>query len=100
MDDRPRRCGRGRSTVEAWRRNRRLWLLGAAGGGGLVALTVLWLALPPRPGITPANYQRIGEGMSLPEVQALLGGPPGNYSQIPDKEAGLWALDSDRPDLN
>jgi hypothetical protein len=38
--------------------------------------------------------------MALQEVQSVLGGPPGNYCRFPDKEAGLWALDPDRPDLD
>ena len=47
-----------------------------------------------------ANFERIRDGMTLQEVENLLGGPPGNYSRIPDKEAGLWTIDPDRPDLN
>ena len=39
-----------------------------------LALAVLAL-LPPRPGITPANIQRIEEGMTLAEVEEILGGP-------------------------
>src|SRR5262245_51996337 len=81
-------------------RKRRFWLLCMAGSVGLTALIVLWLALTPRPAVTQANYQRIQEGMTFQEVQDILGGPPGNYSRFPDKEAGRWALDPDRPDLD
>jgi hypothetical protein len=66
----------------------------------LAVLPILWYALSLRPGITQANYQRIREGMTLQEVENLLGGPPGNYSRIPDKEAALWTIDPDRPDLD
>jgi hypothetical protein len=38
--------------------------------------------------------------MTLPDVENLLGGPPGNYSRIPDTEAGLWTIDPSRPDLD
>jgi hypothetical protein len=69
-------------------------------GVGLALLTALWLALAIRKGVTQANYQRIQVGMTLQEVQSVLGGPPGNYSRYPDKEAGLWTIDPDRPDLN
>ena len=80
-------------------RNRRFWLLGMAGSACLVALGIVWL-LEFRSGITKSNYRRIREGMTLQEVETVLGGPPGNYSRFPDKEAGLWTIDADRPDLN
>jgi hypothetical protein len=38
----------------------------------IVAALVLW----PRPGITRANATRIQVGMTLAEVEAVLGGPP------------------------
>ena len=82
--------------MKNWRR----WILWMAGGAVLAALPIVWLAFVFRPGITQANYERIREGMTLQEVQKLLGGPPGNYSRIPDKEAGLWTIDPNRPDLN
>lgn len=55
-------------------KRRWLWLglLVAAIAG--VVLTVLAL-LPPRPGITKENFDRIEEGMTRPEVEAILGGP-------------------------
>ena len=81
-------------------KNRRVWKLLLAFGAGLAALAVLGHALSLRPGVTQANYERIREGMTLREVENLLGGPPGNYSRIPDKEAGLWTIDPSRPDLN
>ena len=81
-------------------KNRRRWRLWVAGGAGLAALAILWLACALRPGITQANYERIRVGMTLPEVEDRLGGPPGNYSRIPDKEAGLWTIDPNRPGLN
>jgi hypothetical protein len=88
-------------------KNRRRWMLLMAVGAGLAVLPILWYAVSLRPGVTQANpgvtqanYERIREGMTLPEVENLLGGPPGNYSRIPDKEAGLWTIDPSRPDLN
>jgi hypothetical protein len=45
-----------------------LLLLGVAGG------VLIWLTYP-KPGVTRANYMRIREGMTLREVEALLGGP-------------------------
>jgi hypothetical protein len=41
-----------------------------------VCLTLAVLALlPPRPGVTPANIQCIEKGMTLAEVEKILGGP-------------------------
>ena len=81
-------------------KKRRLWILLMAVGAALAVLPILGYVLSLRPGLTQANYERIGEGMMLQEVEKLLGGPPGNYSRIPDKEAGLWTIDPGRPDLN
>jgi hypothetical protein len=42
-----------------------------------VAVTVLVMLpamLPPRPGITKANFDRIQDGMTLAEVEAIFGG--------------------------
>ena len=54
-------------------RRRRLLL-----GSGMVGLLcVPWLIViwdaPPRPGITRRNYERIREGMTFAEVEAILG---------------------------
>src|SRR5262245_30022210 len=81
-------------------KNRRFWILLLAVGAGLAVLPILWYAFSLRSGVTQANYERIRDGMTLREVANLLGGPPGNYSRIPDKEAGLWTIDPSRPDLN
>jgi hypothetical protein len=47
--------------------------------GMLVACVCLTLAvlalLPPRPGVTPANFERIEDGMTHEEVEKILGGP-------------------------
>jgi hypothetical protein len=80
------------------RRRWRRWGL----AGALVLLTCaasVVILLPPRPGISRANYNLIREGMTRAEVETVFGGPPGNYSQFPDREAGLWAIDPDDPAL-
>lgn len=41
-------------------------------GLGLAAL-VVWQFLPPKPGVTPANFHRLRVGMSEQEVKAILG---------------------------
>lgn len=38
---------------------------------------LLWWTAPP---ISRANFLRIEDGMTLAEVEGLLGGPPGDYS--------------------
>jgi hypothetical protein len=41
-----------------------------------VCLTLAGLALlPPRPGVTQANFDRIEDGMTREEVERILGGP-------------------------
>jgi hypothetical protein len=80
-------------------RRRRL-LLGVLGAVALVACGLFAWLLLPRPGVTRANYERIQEGMTLPEVEGILGGLPGNYSRFPDNEASLWALDWADPELS
>ena len=46
-----------------------------------------WLARPAGPGPEPrppdwaAGFERVRPGMSLAEVEALMGGPPGNYGR-------------------
>jgi hypothetical protein len=56
-------------------RTRRLLL----GAGALALLAVVamwtWLLVQPRPGITWAKYKRIRVGMTLAEVEAILGRP-------------------------
>jgi hypothetical protein len=79
-------------------RRRRLPLVGLGAVALLAGGLFAWLGLP-RPGVTRANYERIQEGMTLPEVESILGGPPGNYSRLPDNEAGLWAIDFADPEL-
>jgi hypothetical protein len=55
------------------RRTRRLLLLAltAATAAGLLAAWWLW----PRTAITPENFERVQIGMTLAEVEAILGGP-------------------------
>jgi hypothetical protein len=65
----------------------RKWLIVA--GVGFVALLVIvgaWFvydALSTRPNIRLAieNFPKIKDGMTQPEVEALLGGPPGNFGR-------------------
>jgi hypothetical protein len=60
------------------RRTRRRLLLTLA-----VTLTAVvlgaWLLWPSPSAITEENYDRLRPGMTLEEVEALLGGPAGNY---------------------
>jgi hypothetical protein len=48
-------------------------LAGMLAAGGCLTLAVLAL-LPPRPGVTRANFERIEHGMTLEEVEKILGG--------------------------
>jgi hypothetical protein len=52
------------------------WIVVAGILAACVCLTLGVLAmLPPRPGVTPANIERIEDGMTLAEVEKILGGP-------------------------
>jgi hypothetical protein len=59
---------------------RRLLLALGAVLAVLVALGAVWWAARPRRRITAANCARIKKGMRMEEVEALLGGPPADYT--------------------
>jgi hypothetical protein len=67
------------------RRRKLRWVL----AGLTVALVAVWaFVLWPRPDrVTQENFDRIAEGMSRAEVEAILG-PPGDYSSGPLKTDG------------
>jgi hypothetical protein len=72
---------------------RRRRLLLGAGLLGLLRLgaVLTWLLVPrPGAGITRGNVERIREGMTEGEVEAVLGCPAGNYSG--KKAEGLSAI--------
>jgi hypothetical protein len=58
---------------------RRLVLLGVPAAVVAVAL-VVWLLLPRGTAITRGNAAKIQPGMTRAEVEALLGGPAGDYT--------------------
>jgi hypothetical protein len=68
--------------------SRRIYLLGL--GLALVALALAFTdwALSLQPGVTEANAKRIRQGMTLGEVEALLGGPASTAGR--DKCGGDW----------
>jgi hypothetical protein len=69
------------------RRRRWIWLTVAAAVA--VALSVFWW-MRPRP--CQGTFEQIRTGMTLDEVVATLGGPPGNYRSVPVPRAhtGGW----------
>jgi hypothetical protein len=72
----------------AMRRRALLWLAGLALVAGALLLTdrLLW-----RPGLTEDNVRRIRVGMTLAEVEALLGGPAAETIEMPaDYPAYRW----------
>jgi hypothetical protein len=65
-----------------------LWLLGVALVVGALLLTdaLLW-----QPGLTEDNVRRIRPGLTLAEVEALLGGPAADTFEMPaDYPAYRW----------
>jgi hypothetical protein len=73
--------------------SRHVYLLGV--GLALVALALAFTdwALSLRPGVTEANFRRVRPGMTLAEVEALLGGKAGRKAFLNHGEGylGLWA---------
>jgi hypothetical protein len=65
------------------------------GSLGLLAVAgaiLLWQFLAPAApdrGLAHCNYTLVRVGMSQAEVEALLGGPPGNYGRYADGETGM-----------
>ncbi len=54
---------------------RLLWIGGLVLGLVVLGLVVVVIDRPPKPGVTPANFQRLHEGMSEKEAEAILGRP-------------------------
>jgi hypothetical protein len=54
-------------------------LVGVLVGAVIGAVTVAYLTAPPHPRINPGQYERIREGMTLADVNLIIGGPPGDY---------------------
>ena len=71
-------------------RRRRLLLFGLGAAAAVLAGGVFLRAQLPRPGVTVANYQRIRDGMTVAEVEAILGGPPGTYDGPDDAFGGQF----------
>src|SRR5262245_14338544 len=61
---------------------RRRTLLVALAGLAVTVPVAAWLLWPGQDEITPENYERIKAGMSRAEVEAILGGPPGDYRTV------------------
>jgi hypothetical protein len=67
---------RGRESGSAMRRRKLLVVLAGLAVVVAAGVAVLW----PRPArVTPENYLRIEAGMTLAEVAAILGAPPGDF---------------------
>jgi hypothetical protein len=67
--------------------SRRVYLLGVGLALVALALAVTDWALSLRYGVTEANYRRIRPGMTLEQVEAILG-PPGGTGY----HATTWAI--------
>jgi hypothetical protein len=54
-----------------------------------VTLTV-FAPLPPRPGVTKANFDQIQVGMNISEVERILGGTGLRFDGLVDRPALVW----------
>jgi len=52
---------------------KRLWVIAGIFVSMACLVLVTFAMLPPRPGVTKANFDRIEEGMMLEEVEAIFG---------------------------
>ena len=82
---------------------RRLLVVGALALLGLAGVLLAWLTPRPGAGITQENSERIREGMTEQEVEAVLGCPAGNYrgpeSVLQERGIPLWvSVDGDCED--
>jgi hypothetical protein len=81
-------------------RRRTLLVTLAVGLFAGAAATALVLGRPPHR-VTRKNYERIHNGMTQAEVEALPGGPPGDYrtgrtvSPVPDESGQLCSSEPD-----
>jgi hypothetical protein len=75
-------------------RRKRL-LLWAFVAGGAVAIGLLTIAVltSPRPGVTEENYGRITYGMTLADVQGVLGGEGEDWKPMGNSFIGTWRGD-------
>jgi len=71
---------------------KRLFMTGVAVLLAIIGIGFLW----PRPhGINRAGYDRITGGMTLPEVQEILGRPPGDFTGRRDPAYVLdWSMET------
>ena len=69
-----------------------LWSFVAVGAVALGLLTVAVLT-SPRPGVTEENYGRITYGMTLAEVQGLLGGEAEEWTPMGNTLVHTWRGD-------
>jgi hypothetical protein len=77
---------------------RRWKLLVALVGLAVVVATVLAVVVAPRSqkrGLTEIDFNRVVEGMTLSEVEAILGGPPGEYTENPKQPLIILVWTSD-----
>jgi hypothetical protein len=66
------------------------WMVLASLLAAGVCLTLAVLALlPPRPGVTKANFDRIEEGMTLDEINTILGRSPDNVIEK-NNQGEIW----------
>jgi len=64
-------------------RRKRWLLLGLLVLGIAGAVIVTLMLLPPKPGVTKENFDRIEIGMARAEVEAIFGCPPLSWVEVP-----------------
>jgi hypothetical protein len=79
---------------------RKRWMLVVGVPASIAILAALACLLWPRSAINRGNFEKIKEGMTLAEVQALLGGPPRDettgpvMAEIARADTGPWSREA------
>src|SRR5262249_27945398 len=69
-------------------RRRIVWLVVGVLAAAVVGTVAFAYLTVPQPRINPGQYYQIREGMTLAEVNGIIGGPPGDY------DPGSWGTGS------
>ena len=76
-------------------------ILAAGTMAGLVGVVLVVVAmLPPSPGVTRANFDRIEKGMTRAQVEAILGQKADGRMGVWDQLATTWTNDTAREQIS
>src|SRR5690348_18276985 len=77
----------------------RLLLAGSVICVGVITGVLLQWALTPSPGMTRENFKRLHAGMTLPEMEAIMGRPPDHQMYMTLRYFHLWIEEENVVDI-